>query len=122
MVKLKNVYEAPSNDDGQRVLIQRLWPSEVNIYLAKIHVWMKELAPSYDLLEELREDPKEWKNFEGQYLKEFEEASKRVLMLKLYYDSRKADLTLLYGQGELNRKIVEMVARIIEKGNAGKIQ
>ena len=119
MIKLKSVYETPSDNDGQRILIQCLWPLEVNIYLAKIHVWMKELAPSYDLLEELRGNPKESKSFEDQYMKELERKEKRMLIMKLSRDAKQSDLTLLYGEGDLNRKIVEIVARRIEKENRG---
>ena len=39
--QIKRVYEEPSEDDGKRILIDRLWPRGLTKEKAKIDVWLK---------------------------------------------------------------------------------
>src|ERR1700743_765436 len=45
-VEIKRAYEKPSVADGQRVLVDRLWPRGVKKENARIDHWLKNLAPS----------------------------------------------------------------------------
>ena len=45
-VKLKRAYGPPAQDDGTRVLIDRLWPRGVKKVDAAPDHWAKDLAPS----------------------------------------------------------------------------
>ena len=45
-LKIKRVYEEKSGDDGQRILIDRLWPRGVKKEDAEIDKWMKDIAPT----------------------------------------------------------------------------
>lgn len=49
MLKIKRVYEAPADDDGYRVLVDRLWPRGVSKEKAALDGWLKDIAPSPDL-------------------------------------------------------------------------
>jgi uncharacterized protein YeaO (DUF488 family) len=49
MVKLKRVYDEPSQDDGTRILVDRLWPRGLTKEKAHIDLWLKEVAPSNEL-------------------------------------------------------------------------
>ena len=44
MFKLKRVYEAPSPDDGVRVLVDRLWPRGVTKARAALDLWLKDIG------------------------------------------------------------------------------
>ena len=46
-LKLKRAYERPTDSDGKRVLVDRLWPRGVRKTDAAIDYWVKELAPSW---------------------------------------------------------------------------
>ena len=48
-VMLKRAYEQPSDSDGQRILVDRLWPRGVAKAKARIDLWLKEVAPSTEL-------------------------------------------------------------------------
>ena len=48
-VRLKRAYEPPGVDDGNRVLVDRLWPRGVSKSAAAVDLWLKELAPSTEL-------------------------------------------------------------------------
>ena len=48
-IKLKRVYEPPADDDGTRILIDRLWLRGLSKERAAIDQWMKDIAPSTEL-------------------------------------------------------------------------
>ena len=50
-LKIKRVYEAPADDDGVRILVDRLWPRGMKKDEVDYDEWFKNLAPSTDLRE-----------------------------------------------------------------------
>jgi len=48
-IKIKRVYEAPTKDDGTRILVDRLWPRGLTKQKAAIDLWLKEIAPTAEL-------------------------------------------------------------------------
>ncbi|MFG2773905.1 DUF488 domain-containing protein [Streptomyces sp. NPDC048350] len=48
-VRVRRIYEAPSPDDGVRVLVDRLWPRGLAKTDAQIDEWPKALTPSTEL-------------------------------------------------------------------------
>lgn len=72
-VKLKRAYESPTDSDGTRVLVDRLWPRGVRKADAAIDYWAKELAPSTELRKWFAHDPSRWAEFRRRYVEEIEE-------------------------------------------------
>ena len=70
MLKLKRAYEAPSPDDGERILVERLWPRGLTKAKAKIDLWMKEISPSPGLRKWYSHDVAKWKEFQKRYREE----------------------------------------------------
>jgi uncharacterized protein YeaO (DUF488 family) len=70
MIRLKRAYESPSQRDGLRVLVERLWPRGVNKRAAGIDLWLKELAPSTQLRKWFSHDPERWEEFRERYWSE----------------------------------------------------
>jgi uncharacterized protein YeaO (DUF488 family) len=68
-VAIKRAYEKPSVSDGQRVLVDRLWPRGVKKQQAKIDRWLKDLAPS-DTLRTWFHRSTNWPLFKKRYFKE----------------------------------------------------
>ncbi|MCT4353337.1 DUF488 family protein [Streptomyces sp. Je 1-79] len=48
-VRVRRIYEAPSPDDGVRVLVDRLWPRGLAKADAHVDEWPKALTPSTEL-------------------------------------------------------------------------
>ena len=48
-VNIKRVYDEPSEQDGYRVLVDRLWPRGMKREYLKYDYWAKEVTPSNDL-------------------------------------------------------------------------
>ena len=49
MITVKRIYEPPTEADGFRVLVDRLWPRGVSKKAAHLGLWLKEVAPSTEL-------------------------------------------------------------------------
>lgn len=57
MIRLKNAYDAPSSEDGFRVLVERFWPRDLDERHSKLDLWLKEVAPDASLHARFGEDP-----------------------------------------------------------------
>jgi uncharacterized protein YeaO (DUF488 family) len=49
MLKVKRIYEKSAPTDGERFLVDRLWPRGLKKEEARLQAWLKELAPSPEL-------------------------------------------------------------------------
>ena len=66
-LRLKRAYEAPSEADGTRVLVERLWPRGMTKEAAALDLWLKEVAPSGELRRWYGHDPARWAEFRRRY-------------------------------------------------------
>ncbi len=82
MIKLKRVYENPAQEDGVRILVERLWPRGLAKERAKIDMWLKDVAPSAELRKWFSHDPGKWKGFCERYKKELDQRKDQINMLK----------------------------------------
>ena len=94
MIRLKRAYEAPEPADGERILVERLWPRGVTKARAAIDFWLKDVAPSTELRKWFSHDPAKWKQFQQRYRKELEKQKESVALLRR--KSRQGTLTLVY--------------------------
>lgn len=63
-VNIKRVYDEPSEQDGYRVLVDRLWPRGMKREYLKYDYWAKEVTPSNDLRKWFHADiEKRWGDF-----------------------------------------------------------
>ena len=95
MVKLKRVYDEPSEDDGTRILVDRLWPRGLTKEKAHIDLWLKEVAPSNELRKWFAHDPEKWPEFQARYHAELNQNPTQVALLKQAV--AKGPATLVYG-------------------------
>ena len=57
-VRTKRIYDPVASDDGERVLIMRLWPR--GIRKERVSVWLKELGPVPELLRAYLDERISW--------------------------------------------------------------
>ncbi len=104
-MKIKRIYEPASDDDGYRVLVDRLWPRGIKKETAKLNEWAKDIAPSNELRKWFGHDSKLFDEFKSRYIKELE--SQKEELQRLRDISQKQKLTLLYGaKDELHNQAV----------------
>lgn len=48
-IEIKRAYERPSPKDGQRILVDRLWPRGLRKDTASLDLWSKDIAPTSSL-------------------------------------------------------------------------
>lgn len=66
-LNIKRVYEAPSPDDGFRVLVDRLWPRGLSKEHADVDLWAKDVAPSAELRTAFHHEALPWDAFVSAY-------------------------------------------------------
>ncbi len=72
-IQIKRIYEAASDGDGFRALVDRLWPRGIRKDEINIDAWMKEIAPSAELRKWFAHDPARWTEFQQKYRRELDE-------------------------------------------------
>jgi uncharacterized protein YeaO (DUF488 family) len=93
-VKLKRAYEPPAPDDGERILVDRLWPRGVSKADAALDAWMKDIAPSTALRQWFAHDPARWDVFRDRYAEELRDHADLVEQLR--ERARRGPVTLVY--------------------------
>jgi uncharacterized protein YeaO (DUF488 family) len=93
-IRLKRAYDAPSDDDGTRILVERLWPRGVSKKEAAIDLWLKEVAPSTPLRKWYGHDPDKWEEFRKRYRAELDQ--KGDLLDDLKQKIRSGPVTFVY--------------------------
>jgi uncharacterized protein YeaO (DUF488 family) len=94
MIQLKRAYEKASPQDGERILVERLWPRGVTKERAAVDLWLKEVAPSPELRKWFGHDPARWEEFERRYWKELQGHKEAVDLLRR--KSKQGPVTLIY--------------------------
>ena len=95
MIKIKRIYDKPDDEDGFRILIDRLWPRGLNKDWVKIDLWLKDIAPSNELRKWFSHDPDNWVEFKKRYFAEL--SNKKESTGLVLNKERKKTVTLLYG-------------------------
>ncbi len=113
MIKLKRVYEAPSEDDGLRILVERLWPRGISKEKAKVDQWMKEIAPSHELRKWFQHDPEKWEEFQERYRKELDHNQELVKELK--QKVRGKTITFVYAASDEERNSALLLKNYLSK-------
>lgn len=98
MLKLKRVYDKQEKSDGKRILVDRLWPRGISKERAKLHLWLKEIAPSPELREWFGHDAKKWPEFKKRYRAELK--GKKELLAEIKKMAENEVVTLVYGSKE----------------------
>ena len=94
-IKIKRVYLQPKKEDGNRILVDRLWPRGLTKEKASVDLWLKEIAPSTALRKWFGHDPAKWAEFRTRYLAELRKSEEPLVRLK--QETAKGATTLLYG-------------------------
>lgn len=117
-VRIKRIYEPAGDDDGTRVLVDRLWPRGVRKADAAVDHWMKEVAPSPELRKWFGHDPERFEGFAAAYRDELERVPGAVAELLAL--ARAGDVTLLYGARDPlhnhARVLAEYVREALDRG------
>jgi uncharacterized protein YeaO (DUF488 family) len=71
-IRVKRAYEAWSDDDCQRILVDRVWPRGLRKAELLLDDWIKEIAPSPGLRRWFQHDGAKWDEFKRRYFRELD--------------------------------------------------
>jgi uncharacterized protein YeaO (DUF488 family) len=90
----RRVYESSSEQDGQRVLVDRIWPRGIRKKELGDAIWLKEIAPSTALRQWFGHRRERWTEFRKRYWAELNHGTDQVEALRKLM--KKGPVTLLY--------------------------
>ncbi len=112
-VKIKRAYEPPDAADGERILVDRLWPRGLAKKNARIDLWLKEIAPSKELREWFGHDPEKWNRFRERYSAELRKNTELVNLLA--EKTKKGPVTLIYAARNEAQNDAVVLKQFLEK-------
>jgi uncharacterized protein YeaO (DUF488 family) len=101
MIQLKRAYEKATKTDGERFLVDRLWPRGVTKSALHATAWLKEVSPSSELRKWYGHDPAKWVEFRKRYFTDLEQAPEA--WQPLVEAASKGTITLVYSSQETER-------------------
>jgi uncharacterized protein YeaO (DUF488 family) len=95
---LKRIYEPAADTDGQRVLVDRMWPRGISKEKARLTLWLKAIAPSVELCRWFDHSAERWEEFRWRYFAELDRLDEPVRQLEALLEQ--GHVTLLYAAHE----------------------
>jgi uncharacterized protein YeaO (DUF488 family) len=106
ILHIKRAYDAPAAEDGQRILVDRLWPRGLSKEKAHLDHWAKEVAPSDALRHWFGHDPDKWDEFRSRYHAELRANDAAVAALRAQIGGKPATLLYAAHDTEHNNAVV----------------
>ena len=105
-ILLKRAYADPSDSDGYRILVDRLWPRGLTKQQLEIEKWAKSVTPSSELRKAWHHDPERFSEFAEHYRQELNQNPAVDEFLELL--AQHPTVTFVYGakNEEVNHAVV----------------
>ena len=97
-IRIKRVYDPPSEDDGMRILVDRLWPRGLKKSGSHIDYWAKDLAPTTLLRKWFNHEEDKFNEFRFSYLEEL--SAKQEIVRKIFEKADNRTITLLFSASD----------------------
>jgi uncharacterized protein YeaO (DUF488 family) len=112
---IKRAYEPGARADGQRILIDRLWPRGLSKQDLQGVVWVRDVAPSAALRKWFGHKPERWEEFRKRY---FAELRSNTAVETVEEAMKAGPVTLLYGaKDEVHNQAVALAEFLTGKVN-----
>jgi uncharacterized protein YeaO (DUF488 family) len=113
-IRIKRVYEEPNEEDGTRILVDRLWPRGLTKEKAKVDLWLKDVAPSTELRKWFAHDVAKWTEFQTRYREELKRNKEPLSRLK--QEAANGTVTLVYGVRDEEHNEAVVLQRLLKLG------
>jgi uncharacterized protein YeaO (DUF488 family) len=118
-VRVRRVYEQASPDDGERLLVDRLWPRGLSKANARIDEWAKDVAPSDGLRRWYGHDPARFAEFRRRYESELREPERAGALARLAEAAGRGTVTLLTATKDAEHSQAAVLAAVLLDHGAG---
>ncbi|MCA9859754.1 MAG: DUF488 family protein [Thermomicrobiales bacterium] len=112
-VHVRRAYDSPEPADGQRVLVDRLWPRGVSKERAHLDAWCKQIAPSTELRQWYAHDPEKFPEFKKRYRAELQDPERAAALEHLRALARTGTLTLITATKESTISEAQVLADML---------
>jgi uncharacterized protein YeaO (DUF488 family) len=116
-VRVRRAYEDPAQDDGNRVLVDRIWPRGLTKARAALDEWRKEIAPSTELRKWYGHDPERFDEFGRRYRAELTEPERAGALAHLRELASGGGVTLLTAARRPEISEAAVLAKLLEAEN-----
>ncbi|KXB07634.1 hypothetical protein AKJ51_00770 [candidate division MSBL1 archaeon SCGC-AAA382A20] len=100
MIKTKSITDRIEDEDGERILVTRYWPRGMSRDRLEKAEWLKEVAPSKELLQDWKNEKIYWPEYCRRYREEMSSRQKKIA--RLAAKSQDNTITLLCHEPEHN--------------------
>lgn len=107
---MARVYDDVSPDEGQRVLVDRVWPRGVRKDDPRVGVWCKEVAPSKDLREWYQHRAERFDEFAARYRAELRGSA---ALAELGKRAKRGPVTLVTATREVDISQAAVLAKLL---------
>ena len=114
-IRVRRVYEAPSPEDGARVLVDRIWPRGLRKDAARLNDWAKDVAPSTELRTWYHHDPAKFDEFRRRYTAELAQPGPREALARLRALAKDKPVTLLTATKDLDLSKAAVLAGVLRE-------
>lgn len=114
-IQTKRVYESIEGGEGERILVERMWPRGFSREDERVSRWLKEAAPTDELRRWFHERG-DFANFSRKYRKELEEREEsREALDELTRIAQNADdVTLVFASKDERHNSAVILADVLE--------
>ena len=105
------MYDDVDQDDGQRVLVDRLWPRGVRKDDPRVGIWYKDVAPSNELREWYHHDPQRFDEFAVRYREELHDSP---VLAELKKVTKRGVVTLVTAVREVEGSHAAVLAKLLK--------
>lgn len=109
-IRTKRVYEAPTKGDGNRILVDRLWPRGVSKADARLDQWRRDLSPSTELRQFYGHQPERFAEFARRYRGELRRKQARAAVSDIIELAHHGTVTLLTASRDLDHSEAAVLA------------
>ena len=113
VLKVKRVYDTVPDNDGFRILVDRIWPRGMSQAEAELDLWLKDVAPSDGLRKWFGHEEERWGKFKDRYHKEL--GDKEDLVSQITDKMLSGNVTLLFGARDREFNNAVALKEYIEK-------
>jgi uncharacterized protein YeaO (DUF488 family) len=117
-IRVRRVYDAPSPQDGARVLVDRVWPRGLRKDAARLDAWAKDVAPSTELRTWYQHDPAKFDEFRRRYTAELAQPGPAEALARLRVLAARQPVTLLTATRDVSLSQAAVLADVLAPGDA----
>lgn len=110
--RIKRIYEPAQEDDGIRILVDRIWPQGISRFDAKIVQWNRDVAPTTELRRWFGHQPERWKEFQRRYRTEL---AHNAAVAELRKMGKGHVVTLLYAARDTEHNHALVLASVLRR-------